>query len=190
MANNPFQLLDLRLLHPASTQQLRAMGLTEVSHPLLARLEMRSPEQVNYPARKECKHHCACILYSQLPVDHVHNGHPGSALAIHPRIPNGNSVHSHANGHPKDGTPRTMSCPSSRYVLHQSGLSLSLTMYLRLRSHSLRLSTEQQLSPHNKDYAPVVNGTRLTPTDDGYHSNGGPDESLTPPEDSSGQRQR
>lgn len=47
-------------------------------------------------------------------------------------------------------------------------------------THIISPHVEQQLSPQNKDH-----GTRLTPTDDGYHSNGGPDESLTPPEDSS-----
>lgn len=45
---------------------------------------------------------------------------------------------------------------------------------------NVSLVAEKQLSPQSADH-----GTRLTPTDDGYHSNGGPDESLTPPEDSS-----
>lgn len=64
--------------------------------------------------------------------------------------------------------------------------------------------TEQQLSPIGNKSIPVkgllaITGgnpagspqdpatlvPRLTPTDDGYHSTGGPDEGLTPPEDSS-----
>lgn len=45
---------------------------------------------------------------------------------------------------------------------------------------------ENQLSPVSSSTAAGSGSscTRLTPTDDGYHSTGGPDE-LTPPEDSS-----
>lgn len=73
-----------------------------------------------------------------------------------------------------------------------------------LNLHSPMTPTEQQLSPSSNKSIPVkgllaiTSGNpagspqdptslvpRLTPTDDGYHSTGGPDESLTPPEDSS-----